>query len=215
MQEYLSRHYAEVERQGHWRGRPAVLPYTTSGHTILKKSSTDPTSDRGAACGGSVVPVTVLKHTTFSDRVTVVDDDGGQVHEEPLRDTDDDSTATDSIDGSPPSQSTGFFLIAADPDSTPADEVDASVPEPSPTVPTDDMDSEEPLPPAAPALNSGGLMSIFSRAATMEMIEELECDVSADEPPKRKTSGSLPPTKHVELVELMAQIRAEDDAERS
>jgi len=76
IQEYLTRHYAERERSRQSQ-RHSVLPYTTSGHTILKKSSTDPTSDR--ATTSTSAPVVQLKHTTFCDRVTVLDQHDGQV----------------------------------------------------------------------------------------------------------------------------------------
>jgi len=197
-----------------------------------------------------------------------------QVHEERLRDSDSDDSAPDSVDGSPPSQSAGFFLTTveypdstlsptdpesmcpADLDSTPADD-DGSAPEPSPTVRTD-----EPVEPGVQRseiaddpvalkdhVNSSGLMSIFTTAVTIETMEQMECEVDSmscdsmadDEAPKRKissgsipsrkissgsipsrktstgsvgsrkTSGSLPVTKHVELVELIAQMCADDE----
>jgi len=178
------------------------LPYTTSGHTILKKSSTDPTSDHSGAVSTS------LKHATFCDVVTVVDSDAGDIHEERLRESDDASSdELDSVEGSPPSQS-GFFLAQADPESGPADEVERS--ESCPAVRPDDVVSDV----VKDVCDSVGLMNIFSTAATMEL-EPPEVSAQSPDEPRRKTSGSLPTTKHVKLVELMAQMRADDDAERS
>lgn len=147
---------------------------------------------------------TSLKHTTFCDVVTVVDSDC-EVHEERLRHMENDvADGEDSVEGSPPTQS-GFFLSQPEPDCAVTDEVDGALPEPCSTVQKNEVVSKD--------VNSVGLMNIFSSAAAME----LECDTSAQSPdePKRKTSGSLPMTKHVKLVELMAQMRADDDAERS
>jgi len=287
VQEYLTRHYAERERRERSRlsqqsadtpSCPRALPYSTSGHTILKKSSTDPTSDATGSGGVPAAAPRSLKHATFSDRVTVLD--GGRVHEEPLHHDDDDddvaSSPADSVDGSPPSQSGGFFLISSEPpDAHPADE-----PSPGPAAAVrgverfsavpEDVELEPPCDPAVHQNDAGGttlaapsgsaaavplktgsvdsgLMNIFSTAATAMELEAAEeeaaaaaaeevmasaatpavavalCPGSAEEPPRRKISredqprrkisGSLPPTRHVSLVDLMAQMRT--DGERS
>jgi len=201
-QEFLTKHYAEVEREQRLdRSRtPVALPYCTSGHTILKKSSTDPTSDR---CTG---PPTTLKHATFCDVVIVVDSEDGQVHEERLHETEP-SNDFSSEEGSPPQS--GFFLSHhhAELDSVPADEVEG--PTPSNTCQADSKD--EVVEESGPKDVSSGLLNIFSTAVIPE--PDMPETQSVEEP-KRKISGSLPPTKHVKLVELMAQMRV-DDGERS
>jgi len=66
IQEYLTRRYARS------RAELPSLPYTTSGHTILKKSSTDPTSDHSvSSCHRQI------KHATFCDIVIVVNSEVG------------------------------------------------------------------------------------------------------------------------------------------
>ena len=218
---------------------------------ILKKSSTDPTSDRSA-------PSTTIKHTTFCDVVTVVDSDDGKVREEPLRSTTEDD---DLVDGSPPQA--GFFLVPKDTDTSgPSDDVDGFVPDSCSADQKEEVPAEET---ASKDVSSVGLMSVFSTAATPESSgsaqnteeprrkisatkrvnlddlmtqkdEVLEKTLSRDassvglmsvfstaatpesnssaqntEEPRRKISA----TKRVNLVELMAQMRAEDDGERS
>ena len=189
-QEYLARHYAEAERRR--RCDAAALPYTTSGHTILKKSSTDPTSDRGA-------PSTSVKQTTFCDVVTVVDSEVGQVHEERLRGTADDSDADEDY----PSSQSGFFLSPTCSESGPADDVDGSVmPESCTAVQNDDevLLSED--------VSSAGLMSVFSSPRP-------DSSVRNAEEPSKTSVAVLPTTKHVKLVDLMAQYRADDVGDRS
>jgi len=224
-QEYLTRHYAELERRGardpaDCSGSRLTLPYTTSGHTILKKSSTDPTSDRSERASS-----TALKHTTFCDVVTVVDSDlPGDVHQEHLRDTsssDDDEDEMDN-EGSPsPSSRTAGFFLNTDLDSAAAaaaDETDAAA------VPTDlrsavnhvDQAAVEKDSVSKDVVNSGGLMSIFSTAARPRSVTSAQN--AAEEAPATAasdvSSSPLRSTKHVKLVDLMAQIRADDD-ERS
>ena len=196
MQKYLTKHYAEVERTRDGDGSRPTLPYTTSGHTILKKSSTDPTSYRSTPAASS----TTIKHTTFCDVVTVVDSDDGEVHEERLREVDDNIEEERS-----PSQ-TGFFLSPPDPDLAPADEVDGgSVPDSA--VQRDEDVFEEDL---MKDVSSVGLMSVFSTAARPKS----ESSEQNPEEPKN-TSAYLRTTKHVKLVDLMAQIRGDDGGERS
>jgi len=200
-------------------GSRPTLPYTTSGHTILKKSSTDPTSDRSAGTSAS----TTIKHTTFCDVVTVVDSEVGEVHEERLREVDDDdieeaeqspsetafflSPADADLAPSPspsPTQ-TGSFLIPANPDLAVSDEVDAgSVLD---SAVQRDAIFEEGL---TKDVSSVGLMSVFSTAARPKS----ESSEPNPEEPK-KTSTYLRTTKHVKLVDLMAQIRGDDGGERS
>lgn len=199
-QEYLTRHYAEVERSRDVDRSKPTLPYTTSGHTILKKSSTDPTSDRSA-------PSTTMKRTTFCDVVTVVDSDDGEVHEERLHEVDDDDIDAEELS---PSQ-TGFFLSPADTDTAAADEVDggSSVPDSCSAVQKDEV-FEDGLAKGGVTVSSVGLMSIFSTAARPKS----DSSEQNPEDPK-KPSASIPTTKHVKLVDLMAQIRGDDGGERS
>ena len=194
-QEYLSKHYAEVERSREVDCSRPTLPYTTSGLTILKKSSTDPTSDRRAAS-------TTIKHTTFCDVVTVVESDAGELHEERLHEVED---SIDDAEERPPSQ-TGFFLSHTDSDSVPIDDIDGSVPDSSSVVQKDDVFEEE----LRQKDVSSGLMSVFSTAATPKSDSSQQ---SPEEP--QKTPASLRTTKHVKLVDLMAQIRGEDGGERA
>ena len=195
-QEYLTRHYAE---NGGWGvpGCHGALPYVPSGNTILKKSSTDPTSDRRATTSAAG------KRTTFCDVVRVVDGEVGQVREEPLHDSEPDS---DSMDGSP-HQSAGFFLSALEPP-------ESTSSEPAPAAADlqagDDAAFREDKTDGS-TKDSAGLMSVFGTAAIPE--PEVAAPESPEEP-KRKTSGGLSTTKHVKLVELMAQIRADDDCVR-
>jgi len=192
-QEYLSKHYAQLERLRD-SSRP-TLPYTTSGHTILKKSSTDPTSDRR-------VPSATMKHTTFNDVVTVVDSEEGEVREEPLRSTADDDE-DDLDEGSP--YETGFFLSPTCSESGPADEVDGSMPDSA--IQKDELVDEV----ISDEVSSVGLMSVFSTASSPQTDKSTQRNFE-----ELKTSSVyLPITKHVKLVDLMAQIRADDDGERS
>jgi len=191
-QEYLTKHYAQLERLRDC-SRPTLLPYTTSGHTILKKSSTDPTSDRR-------VPSATMKHTTFNDVVTVVDSDEGEVREEPLRSTDDE----DDLDECSTSEA-GFFLSPTCSESGPADEVDGSVPDSA--VQKDELVDEV----MSEEASTVGLMSVFSTASTPQ--SDSSTQRNCEEP--NTPSVYLRTTKHVKLVDLMAQIRADDDGERS
>ena len=192
-QEYLSKHYAQLDRLRDC-SRP-TLPYTTSGHTILKKSSTDPTSDRR-------VPSATMKHTTFNDVVTVVDSEEGEVREEPLRSTADDDE--DDLDQGSPSQA-GFFLSPTCSESGPVDEVDGSVSDSA--VQKDELVDEV----ISQEVSSVGLMSVFSTASSPQT--DRSTQRNCEEP--KTSSVYVPITKHVKLVDLMAQIRADDDGERS
>lgn len=210
-QEYLTKHYAEVERRRRLDSSRPSLPYTTSGHTILKKSSTDPTNDRS----DQRAPSTTMKHTTFCDVVTVVNSDVGDVHEEPLRQTavDDDV----GVEENSPSQ-TGFFLSPTDTDFPAADETDGSAPDSCSAVQKDDEGFEEALSKddegfeeaLSKDVNSVGLLNIFSTATRLESNNPVW---NSEE--RSKTSSSLRTTKHVKLVDVIAQIRTDDDGERS
>jgi len=205
-QEYLTRHYAEVERKTRESDSSsksgAALPYTTSGHTILKKSSTDPTSNRSAES-------TVMKRTTFCDVVTVVDSDDGEVREERLHEVDDDDDVD--VEEVSPSQNTGFFLSPTDTDSAPVDELDGGPiipPDSCSAVQNDDVFMGD----DGLSMNVNSVAYVFSTAASPQS--------DGSEPNSRdeaatKSSASLRTTKHVKLVDLMAQIRADDGGERS
>jgi hypothetical protein len=193
-QQYLRQHYAEVEQQRRRHatgGDVPALPYTTSGHTILKKSSTDPTSNYASTAGGGSVS-DVMKHATFSDVVTVVETGDGTTHEEQLHDNDSEVNSEDVMTGSTTNKKE-FFLV----DDTESNVVQAVEVEPEMVV------DEAVAPAAVRRHDSAAMMSAFFAAA-------VEPDgVFAAEPAEKRRPIQM--TKHVKLTDLMAQLTSDED----
>lgn len=172
-QDYLRKHY---ERKRHATGgdsatSAAVLPYVTSGHTILKKSSTDPT------CGvvaSSASGSDVMKHATFSEVVTVVEPGDGATHKEILHDNSSfdmrdgsGSFAEDEIEagsGSASSAHKDEFYLADDAENAPDEAVEAPFP-PVFDSAVEDKPKVEKSVEKEREKNSAGFMSVFASTA--------------------------------------------------
>jgi len=124
----------------------------------------------------------------------------GEVHEEPLQSSADEDA--DVVDESSPR--TGFFLIPTTAESNPFDEVDGALPESCQDDAIQEQPEEEPSKEQA---SSMGMMSVFTAAASPQS-SDTSAQKNGEEP--RKTSLGLSTTKHVKLVELMAQMLADD-----
>lgn len=112
-QDYLRDYYSkkrEVEKSTSGCDKPA-LPYTVSGHTILKKSLTDPSSERPAGgCSSAPTVVMATKHATFNDVVTIFDSVERTVTTEQLHD---EELAVETVANEDPSgRKLGEFFLA-------------------------------------------------------------------------------------------------------
>lgn len=117
-QDYLQKYYAEKNAKSGAERVP--LPYVVSDTSILKKSSTDPTSDRRTAAALESTIGGSEKHATFNDVVMVFDSFQHTVTKERLHGSIDESDAesgSDSIDTSGDGAVKDFFLES---DSLPA-----------------------------------------------------------------------------------------------
>lgn len=201
-QEFLQRHYEDAKRKRHLTGGDAIvpaLPYSTSGHTILKKCSTDPTSDRQVLTCVSA-PAVVLKHATFSDVVTVLESEDGTTHEEQLRDSS--SEASDVIDnevGSP--FGGGGFFLNEDADVNPSSATELMTDGLVFGTPEEQLDDLIDGP-ADHGKDSSAMMSVFDAASTPDGLANVV---------REERRSSLQATKHVKLTERMAQLRSDND----
>jgi len=151
-----------------------------------------------------------MKHTTFCDVVTVVDSNDGEVREERL--VYDDDIDEDEVS---PTQTTGvFFLNPNDTELAPVDELDGGSVVPSDSFPAVQKDEvfEEEKEKEGLSKDVTSVAYVFSTAATPQSDTE---EPNVQEEPTRKLSGTLRTTKHVNLIDLMAQIRGDDGGERS
>lgn len=121
-QEFLKKYYDEKRV----RGDENILPYIVSDTSILKKSSTDPTSDRRAIAALESTIGACEKHATFNDVVTVFDTFQHTVTKERLHGSvDSDEESADSRDDSG-DVGNNFFLES---DSMPVADTSQSVEE--------------------------------------------------------------------------------------
>jgi len=223
-QQYLTRFYADKENSG----EVVPMPYEHCDHSILKKSSTDPSCNRekglgeigvagmvamssgtgvGAKRRGQTVSVSE-KHATFSDVVTVFDTFDRSVTEEKLHDVVDGggseaSSSPDNEDGA------GTFFLDTSVDGE-ADDFNAGVDDEDAidlgvqrrddgtSAGAEDKQRE----------NKAAMMNIFaSFNAPPDALDNASTD-DVDSPGRSRRKGSMPTARQVDLKSLMEAMDA-------
>jgi len=200
-QQYLRNYYDDK----HAKDCDRVLPYIVSDNSILKKSLTDPTSDRRSH--GCVLNATIgssEKHATFCDKVTVFDCFQHTVTEEKLHGGEDSDVESDNCENASGDGIGSFFLES---DSVPCALQSGELAEELSDI-EDTLDS---------AVDATAVQQVHAKLETRAMHNIFATftappDVMGSE---KSEHESLPAMRQVDLKSIVEQSLATEERERT